>query len=651
MRKIKVFCAFLLCAAIILLSSCKNMSGLTVSGSELKIGVSGITGEFNPFYSESEADREIVSQMFRPIQRRGSDNTLINHSGGISYEYVGESSVKYTVSIDKDMMFSDGTNITIDDVIFFYYLIADATYNGTYSDWYLNDIQGLKEYYFDDKNYASSIAQIEATIKEKYTVTSISATDYVKYLSATDLEGKFDGNLDSVSPAGIKWGEYLNKLGYSQDLASLGKNPDKKSVIQLAAKAEAEKNPLAYNPESWYREQLYGSYINRNYSDGADVTEISGIKKVNDYTCTILFNSRNINAVSELNVPIVSKAYYSPEYVKGSADKVKHIEGFPVCSGPFVLTNFSDGEASLYANQYYNQSKGDFARLKFLDFEAKGDDPVDSVVSGKVDVVNILADADAVKRLSNESVSYFISDCDYYVSMFFNTRTLSDSIARKALMGLFTAGDAIESRIGSYYTGLLNPISIRFSEHPSGTVTPYYNESAYTAYSMMGYSGLKDISVYYCGVESDVEYAVLTEYKNRLSEKGINLKIVLSDETSLENAIVSGLADLWIEKVYDGSTCDKYDYYNSNGVMNRTALHSAEIDAMTLAIRSSVGFSDKAQMTAQLMTLVMDEAVELPIYQRQTLTVFNTKTVDSESLGEASGFDSFTYMIPYLKSN
>ena len=71
--------------------------------------------------------------------------------------------MKYTVSIKDDLFFSDGTNIKIDDVVFYYYFISDATYDDTFKDWYLNDIEGLKEYYFDDPNYESSISNIEKT--------------------------------------------------------------------------------------------------------------------------------------------------------------------------------------------------------------------------------------------------------------------------------------------------------------------------------------------------------------------------------------------------------------------------------------------------------------------------------------------------------
>ncbi len=128
MRFLKVLFIFLICSSMVLLSSCGVFGGLNVKNTELKIGVSGLTGQFNPFYCDSQADKHIVDQTTRPIQRLSTDNTLVNHSGGISYEFEGDKAVKYTVSIKDDMKFSDGTNITIDDVIFFYHFIRRCTY-------------------------------------------------------------------------------------------------------------------------------------------------------------------------------------------------------------------------------------------------------------------------------------------------------------------------------------------------------------------------------------------------------------------------------------------------------------------------------------------------------------------------------------------
>lgn len=647
MRFLKVLFLLLICISMIVLSSCGAFNSLTVNNTELKIGVSDIKGQFNPFYCESEADKQIVAQTARPIQRVATDNTLVNHSGGISYEFLGDTDVKYTVSIQNDMKFSDGTNITIDDVIFYYYFISDATYDGIYKDWYLNDIEGLKEYYFDDKNYKTSIADIEKNISEKYTLATIGTDDFVNYLVATRVDGRFNGDLNSVSPDGNTWKDYISKLGYTEAYNDLGEKPSEEKLLKLVATVEAENNPNAYNPESWYRDQLYKKYIEKNYSDGIDVAEISGIKKINDYTCTVVFNSKNINAVSQLNAILLSKNFYSAEYVKGNADRVKELSGISsVCSGPYIVTEYDDGKAVAVANEFYSDALCDFNRLEFI--EVSNEDAVKDVVSGKIDVVSIMATSSVISSLSNKSVNYFITNERKYVSAFFNTRSLETS-ARMALMGLFSVSDVLESEIGSYYTKLISPISIRFSEYPSAVTNPYYSESSFSAYKMITDNFIKEVTAYCCADESSLEYKVLNAYKDILYEKGITLKIVISDQEAMHNAIVSGVADMWIDYINDGSTCDKYEYYNSFGKYNYTAVSTSDIDEMTSKIRSSIGFSDKAQMTETLMKLVMEQAVQYPVYQLQTVTIYNTDTVNPDSLSGFDNYDGYTYIIPYLE--
>ncbi len=645
MKKLKVFTALICCFLIVILPCCKGAEG----SSTLKVGVSGLGGVFNPFYVQSNADREVVSQMFRSIQRKDGDNKLVNHSGGISYEFHGENQVKYTVSINENLYFSDGTNITIDDVIFFYHFIADATYDGTYSDWYLNDIVGLKEYYFDDENYRSSVDEIEQTVKEEYTVSSISTDDYTDYLAETMLEGRFDGNLDSASPSGLSWRERLIKNGYEEAISDLGSSPSEKRVIRFVALAEAESNPLEYNPENWYRDRLYSEYIDENYSDGIDVAGIEGIKKVNDYTCTVLFNSKNINAIAELNALLVSKAYLSAEYVKGSAEKIKESEGYGVCSGAYIVTDYADGVVSMASNRYYSEAASEFPYLKFVEL-SESDDPIEQVLSGDVDIVRTLATADTVSRLDGEDVRYFVDDCNYYSSLFFNTKTLSLS-ERKALMGLCDISGALETQIGSYYTRLMRPLSIRFEEYPSDVTEPFYSGSAFKVYSMGSGTPISEVSLYYCKNGNELTDTVIEAYKNILAEKGIVLNAVAADEQSVDNAIASGKADLWLENVYDGNSCDKYEYYNSNGKLNKTGMGSPEIDNLTSLIRSAAGYSNKVKLTSQLMELVMEQAIECPLYQLQTVTVYNTSAVAPESFSRNINADGYTYMIPLLKRN
>lgn len=643
MKKINSVAAIIIILFLVLLSGCKNLSSFSAGDSELKIGVERIGSEFNPFYAEKDSNNEILSQVFVPVLQSTSDSSLKNYCGGISYEYVGENQVKYTITIRDDLRFSNGDYVTIQDLIEFYYYISDATYQGTYSDWYLNDIEGLKEYYFDDKNYIDSIDSIEEKIISDYTVATIGEDDLIEYLIATSLEGKYSGGVDSPSPSGESWRDYFVRYQYSEELEALGSTPSDEDVLKLAAKVEAEQNPHSYNPENWYREKFYNEYIERNYSNGISVSEISGIKKVNDYTCTVLFNSRNINAISQINIPIVSAEQYLSQYMKGKAEEIKQAEEMPLGCGPYCYSDISDGKAELSANEYYFMGAPDFGVLKFVDLSNEKKSASELILSGKIDVASTLATQNIVNSLNDKSVKYFITDNDDYTSLFFNSSRLTQQ-QRMALMGLCSLNGSVENEIGSYFTGLKRPLSVRFEEYPHHITEPYYKESAYTAFTIINSETLPaELTAYYCGDE--LEKVWLEEYKNILSSKGVKLNVVSVSEEEL----ASGKADLWIASVTDGATCDKYDWFNTNGKLNAANISNPEIDALTQQIRSALGLSDKTALTEKVLDLVMEQAIECPLYQRQFITIYNTEKISEDSFLTDFDYDGFSYSIAVLK--
>lgn len=645
MKKFKHLVSIFLALTVLFLSACSDKYK---NESELVIGVENITGTFNPLYAETETDKIISSQIYATVQRQGTDNSLINYCGGISYEYVGETQVKYTVTLRDDLFFSDGKNVTIDDLIFVYHLISDATYDGVYSDWHLNDIVGLEEFYYDDENYSASVAEIENRLNSEYSAATIAKSDYVNYLTATGLEGKFKGGLDSKAPNGKTWREYFQSIDYTEELEKLGDSPSDTELLRVAARAEAENNPLAYSPEGYYREILFSEYLGTNYSDGADVTSISGIRKVNDYSCTVLFNSRNINGVSQINIPIISKASYEAEYIKGNAALIKEKSANAVGSGPYKMTKNADNEVVLSVNEHYFGGTPDFTSLKFTDLAAAKKDPVDAIKNGEVDIISVTASSSVINSLNAENIKTVVSNQKHYTSVFFNTRTL-DVGKRKALAGFCNFNKHLSSEIGPYYTAVYMPLSIRFPEYPSGIISPVYSENTYSNYLALNPDGIKSVTAYCVGKKESLEYRVLEAYKSVLADNGITLTIVVSDYSQLEEAIVTGKADLWIESVPDGATCDKYDYYHSNGSLNKTGVSSPEIDSLTASLRSAVGFSDRDAMIKNLLNAVMEQAVECPLYQLQTVTAYNTDKISPESFGENFNYDGFTYVLPLLK--
>lgn len=644
MKIIRALISILITLSVILASSCSGGFGQGVS--ELTVGVENIGVNFNPFYAETESEKNISSQIFGSVQRVGTDNSLINNCGGISYEYVGETQVKYTVTIRDDMFYSDGTHVTVDDLIFFYHFIADASYDGAYSDWYLNNIEGLSAYYYDDAEYIQKLTAISNKAYDLYSPETISKTDYINYLIATKLEGKFNNGLDSASPNGKTWREYFTSLEYTAELEKLGENPGEMQLLSLAARAEAENNPLSYNPSDYYVDMLVSEYIGANYSDGIDVPSISGIKKINDYTCTILFNSRNINAVSEINIPIVSSAAFKADYIKGNADTLKQKNISPVGAGPYKLKQTENGEVTLSANEHYYGDTPDFTLLHFKSTE----NPIDAFLKGDVDVISVDATDANLKKLEKDNVATVISNQQSYLSIFINAGRFSLP-ERKALSGLCDFNGFLSNTIGRYYTAVYLPLSIRFPEYPQNVTAPVYSISAFNAYKAANPAGMRAITAYFSGETDSLEYKILEEYKRILAEKGIALSIRSVSQEEFDSAVSSGKADLWIDSVYDGATCDKYEYFHSNGDLNYTGLNSEEINSLTSVLRASVGFSDRKAMTRRILNLVAEQAVETPVCQLQIVTAYNTEKISPESVGNNFDYDGYSAVLPLLKKN
>lgn len=634
--------AFLCLLMLFSSSGCKKDKS---SSDELVIGVENVNRAYDPFYVSSEADLKITSQIFQTVQRRDSTNSLVNFAGGISYEIIDDTQVLYTVTLKDNMFFSNGKNVTVDDLIFFYHYIADASYDGYYSDWYLNDIVGLKEYYYDDVAYLSEIEMINAAVTANYTLETISDDDFINYLTETDIGGIYSGKDVEINEDFVS---YIEKHGFTEALNDLGDNPEREKLIRLIASVENSYNRSAYNPESWYRDTLIKDYIAVNYANGNDVTAISGIKKINDYSCTILFNTRNINAVSEINVPLVSKDDYIVDYVKGNTVEIKNKNIKPCGSGPYMYGKAEDNTVKLIQNKNYYEDEPDFLILKFIDFESSDKTPFESLKDGEVDIISVPANNADVKNLDSDDFHSVYFNNSYYTSIFFNARTLEQS-ERQALAGLCNFGEFLQSEYGNYYTRLNSPVSIRFSEYPHERTEPYYNESSFSAYSKLSVEPITTLTAYYSGDKSAPEYKILSEYQKTLADKNIALAIVISSRSELENAIINGKADIWIENVYDGATCDKFDYYNSVGTMNKTGLSNIEIDMLTINLRSAVGFSDKSKMVAQLSELVMAEAIEMPVCQTQTVTVYCLDKISENTFGYDFDYDDYVYAIPELK--
>ena len=133
-------------------------------GTPLVVATSQLSQKFSPFYHDTDYDKQVVDRtqiqmmttdrtggiIYKGIEGEthpynGTDYTYYG-TGDISVDYDEEADITtYTYMMREGMKFSDGEPVTIDDVIFNYYVFLDPAYNGstTLSSY---DIVGLQAY-------------------------------------------------------------------------------------------------------------------------------------------------------------------------------------------------------------------------------------------------------------------------------------------------------------------------------------------------------------------------------------------------------------------------------------------------------------------------------------------------------------------------
>jgi peptide/nickel transport system substrate-binding protein len=126
---------------------------------------------------------------------------------------------------------------------------------------------------------------------------------------------------------------------------------------------------------------------------------------------------------------------------------------------------------------------------------------------------------------------------------------------------------------------------------------------------------------------------IFTQMKSDLEELGARMEIIDCDLTVLTEGLYQGTFDLWAAS-WDTSIdpSDMNGIYLTGGEGNFYGLENQELDGILLAASATTDIDTRKGLYAAAMDMIMEEAVEMPIYQRKHLYVFNPEVVDISSL-------------------
>lgn len=387
------------------------------SDGTLVLADTGFEGKFSPFFAASSADQHVIDLTNIALLGADRKGEMIlkgiegetREYNGTDYTYYGpadcevtenaDGTVTYAINMRDDLVFSDGTPITIDDVIFNLYVYMDPTYDGS-ATLYSMPIAGLDDY----RSSMTTLSKLIAEAGEDNTDNSLFTAEQQKAF------------WDAVNEGGVAFAQeivdYCVSAGYAADSNDVATAASAWGFDGLAADATAKDFFLAiaenydWNFASMEAETAGSAlsdlipadvyaYSTTGVATGADVDTVSGIVKTGDYSMTITTTELSNSMIYQLQLPIASLDYYGDRslydydnhsygFKKGDLSKVRSVTSAPMGAGVYTFNKYSDGVIYLDANPNYYEGE---ALIKHVNMkETQEADKITGVQAGTIDI-------------------------------------------------------------------------------------------------------------------------------------------------------------------------------------------------------------------------------------------------------------------------
>ncbi len=252
-RAISVALGGALLASTVLVSACDNKKPDGGSGDKVQtydtenrplvLATAALDGNFNPFFATSGPDTEIAGQTQLPLMTIDSaaksvcgpdeatvaldwKTTYKDKEGNVVYDDSSADTTTYEFVIKNGIRFSDGTPLTIKDVMFNLYVYLDPMYAGS-ATMYSTDIVGLKKYRSQDPDADDSAGgSYDAEFVEEATTRMYNLSQYLSADSDEKISWETEEVLADLAKAKSlfmeeitsDWTEYETSLtGYQEE--------------------------------------------------------------------------------------------------------------------------------------------------------------------------------------------------------------------------------------------------------------------------------------------------------------------------------------------------------------------------------------------------------------------------------------------------
>lgn len=378
-------------------------------------------------------------------------------------------------------------------------------------------------------------------------------------------------------------------------------------------------------------------------------------------------------------------------FVKGDLSSVRSKTTQPMGAGPYKFVKFENGVITYEANENYYLGAPKTKYVNFL--ETQEADKLNGVVTGTIDITDPSFNKDAVAAIEkanggelNGSVITVntVDNLGYgYIGMNANVMSVGGDGSSEASKNLRKAFGTIfavyrDVAIDSYYGELASvinyPISntswaapqstddgykVAFSTDVNGAdiyTSSMTDEEKYAAakeaalgfFEAAGYTvtdgkltaapeGAKleyELLIPGDGAGDHPSFMICTLAKEALAEIGMNLIVTdLTNSTELWDALRAQTCAIWCAAWGATIDPDMYQIYHPEGGSNyQYAINDDELTQLIMDARATTDQSYRKAMYKACLDIIIDWAVEIPVYQRQNAIIFSTERVNMDTV-------------------
>lgn len=394
----------------------------------LVVGYSPFSAKFSPFFADTAYDQDAVGMTQISLIETDRAGGIIYDGiegqtatyNGTDYTYYSASDVDvdiddatgdttYTIKMRDDMKFSDGEPVTVDDVIFSMYVLADTDYDGS-SSLYSQPIKGMKAYRANS-TAADSVTpeMVQAKLDE---MPEDLATQISESIIAPTLTSEFAWVESDVVPnpasfgleEGVTTAEAFAAL-YAPEYDAAGKDDDTvlADVIALYAgdykllgtNYAGDETYFASDAEALAETAVIEEL--RANGEGEEVPNIAGITRVDDYTLQVVTDGFDATTIYQLGVSITPLHYYGDKslydydnnsfgFTRGDLSGVREKTDKPLGAGPYVFEKYDNKTIYYTANENYFKGAPKVKNVQFK--ETAEAEKVTAVEQGTVDITD-----------------------------------------------------------------------------------------------------------------------------------------------------------------------------------------------------------------------------------------------------------------------